>query len=1052
MTEDEQRALAALRFNWAWTPDDVWGRSGFHVDGMHVAMEREVLAGLRQAKGPDLGSPIGLVLQGQRGSGKTHLLGWVRRQVQLEDGYFFLVDLDQGRAFWPSMEHAIRRDLMRTNERRQTQLSLMLSRLAALVGLPARQAARITGVDRPSKKDLDDLVLALREVDMQVAQECQETLRALVLFASSDLSLSPLGEDFLTTFEVPNQTDLAEWGIRLRPRDPHRVVRDVSWLLALIGPTVFAVDQIDSIDNRPEDPSYLNLAQVADGLMALRDNTRRAMTLVSCIPRTWLRLKEVTIGTAADRFSEVGILARIPDAGIARALVTQRLRAAYEDVGFVPPHPTWPVAERAFEGIGNQFTPRALLRRVHTHVQYCLRTSQVSELDRLDSEVASLDEVVAPPLDLDPLDRRYTELKQHADVRSALDPATESRVMPALLTAGLTAWMVEHGDSGLEWTLDPTPGGPQPALHARLRRNLDEETDDEAHWSFRAVAHSNPRAAQTRLRNAHTEAGLRPDGTRDLVILRNSLWPHGRVTAQQVALLKESGGRDRPITDDDLRTFRALEELLRDKPPGLEPWLVARKPASRTELLDNILGKEVDASTDDPPTVRTAPAVIPTEPGRSTAVWTEPEAAPTGSDDPLSIVIGENVADGTPVRVTLESLRKHTAIFAGTGSGKTVLIRRLVEECALRGVSSIVLDPNNDLARLGDPWPTPPDNWGPGDPGRATRYISGTELVVWTPGRQSGRPLSFQPLPDFASVRDDPDEFNGAVDAAVASLVPRANVTGANNKAKWSRAVLREALTSYARRGERSLEGFISVLADLPDGVSSLDDAPKLAAELAKSLRAAKVNDALFGGAGVAVDPGLLLTPSAGKRARISVISFIGLSSDEQRQSFVNQLQLELFAWIKNNPAGDRPLGSLLVMDEAQIVAPAGAFTPSTQSTLMLAAQARKYGLGLMFATQKPKGLNNSIPGNTSTLVIGQLNAPVQIQAAEDMAQAKGGRIPNIGALKPGYFYAANEGSRFQRLRSPMCLSHHPKSALTPEEVARRARSAQWPAEDPDAG
>jgi hypothetical protein len=36
----------------------------------------------------------------------------------------------------------------------------------------------------------------------------------------------------------------------------------------------------------------------------------------------------------------------------------------------------------------------------------------------------------------------------------------------------------------------------------------------------------------------------------------------------------------------------------------------------------------------------------------------------------------------------------------------------------------------------------------------------------------------------------------------------------------------------------------------------------------------------------------------------VSVISMIGLSSEEQRQSFVNQLQMALFAWIKRNPAG----------------------------------------------------------------------------------------------------------------------------------------------------
>ena len=62
------------------------------------------------------------------------------------------------------------------------------------------------------------------------------------------------------------------------------------------------------------------------------------------------------------------------------------------------------------------------------------------------------------------------------------------------------------------------------------------------------------------------------------------------------------------------------------------------------------------------------------------------------------------------------------------------------------------------------------------------------------------------------------------------------------------------------------------------------------------------VNDPLFGGAGTPADPGVLLTPPPGKRARISVISFVGLPADEQRQSFVNQLQMALFAWIKKQP------------------------------------------------------------------------------------------------------------------------------------------------------
>lgn len=35
-----------------------------------------------------------------------------------------------------------------------------------------------------------------------------------------------------------------------------------------------------------------------------------------------------------------------------------------------------------------------------------------------------------------------------------------------------------------------------------------------------------------------------------------------------------------------------------------------------------------------------------------------------------------------PVSLELASLRRHLAIFAGAGSGKTVLLRHVVEECA----------------------------------------------------------------------------------------------------------------------------------------------------------------------------------------------------------------------------------------------------------------------------------------------------------------------------------------------------------------------------------
>jgi hypothetical protein len=412
----------------------------------------------------------------------------------------------------------------------------------------------------------------------------------------------------------------------------------------------------------------------------------------------------------------------------------------------------------------------------------------------------------------------------------------------------------------------------------------------------------------------------------------------------------------------------------------------------------------------------------------------KPEAPPEAEG---SFMIGSD----QPARLKLESLSKHVAIFAASGSGKTVLLRRLVEECALLGVSAIVLDPNNDLARLSDPWPDPPGGWWPGDAGRADRFHAGTEVVTWTPRRDSGRPLSFRPLPDFAAALEDPDDFTAAVEVAVTALAPRAQLVGRTRAAHLGTAVLREAVVHFGRHGGRDLRGLVDLLADLPDGLSTIDSAEKIGAGLAQTLAASMVNDPMFGGGGTPADPGTLLTPSPGKRARISVISFIGMPGDDARQGFVNQLQMDLFAWIKRHPARDRPLLGLLVMDEAQTLAPSGAMTACTQSTLALASQARKYGLGLVFATQAPKNLHNRIPGNAATHFFGRLSVPVQIEAAREMAKVKGGDVPDIGNLTVGEFYVALEGEPPYKTHTPMSLSYHPRAPLTDEEVMRRARS-----------
>ncbi len=1038
MSDTEIKALTGLRISLAPTRDDVWRRSEFHVDTLHRQVAEAILERIGDARDSPDASPVGLVVQGQRGSGKTHLLGWVRERVQRQDGYFFLVSLLDGGRFWYSVAHSMLDGLTRRVEGHETQLRVFLRRLTLMAGVPFAARQAVIGDAPLNRGAVDAFLESLHGFQPEVALTCRHTARALTMFNAGDFRSREVGNTFLLSEQECEPGERAPWGLPTERHNPDQVVSEISWLLALTGPSVIAVDQIDGLlaplakamasRQDAEWQDSLLLDQVANGLMDLREKTRKTLTVIAAQHATWEVIKSYAIASVQDRFLATQNLGRIPTPEVGQALVAKRLELHYRSLDFTPPYPTWPVHEDAFDDAMN-YMPRQLLQNVDRHVRSCLLDGVVRELTKLRMSADDEDE---PPVVVDPppsdaklaaLDARFTELKAAADVSRALAKDTEDTELPALLSAGLEAWIVERGDTGKPFEQDPPPST-NPALHARLRRTLDDETEEEAHWGFRGVSaeyHAN--AVLNRIRRACTEAGLASDvAHRRLFLLRNGEWARGQKNREAVEAFEAAGGRRLSVSEADLRTLWALRDLLATAPSNLQGWLVARQPTQEVAFLREALA---DATAD-------LPASGPAPPERRV----EPKQAEGALD------LGFAFDGGTPVGVSLEALRKHTAIFAGSGSGKTVLVRRIIEECALQGVSAIVLDPNNDLARLGDAWPKPPAGWRDGDAEKAREYLENTDVVVYTPRRAAGRPISFQPLPDFHSFVNDPDEFEAAIESALATLAPRAKVDGKTSKAERGRAVLKEALVHYARRHrETTLRGFIGMLDDLPEDVSDLTNATRIAAELGQALTAAMVIDPLFGGVGETVNPGELLTPPAGKRARVSVLSLIGLPGDEQRQSFVNQLQMALFAWVKKHPAGDRPLGGLFVMDEAQTLAPSGAMTACTRSTLALASQARKYGLGLVFATQSPKGLHNHIPGNAATQCYGLLNAPVQIDAAREMAHAKGGDVAGISQLRTGEFYLAVEGQPFVRVRTPMCLSHHPKSPLTTEEVIDRARA-----------
>ncbi|MEW5723472.1 MAG: ATPase, partial [Thermodesulfobacteriota bacterium] len=194
----------------------------------------------------------------------------------------------------------------------------------------------------------------------------------------------------------------------------------------------------------------------------------------------------------------------------------------------------------------------------------------------------------------------------------------------------------------------------------------------------------------------------------------------------------------------------------------------------------------------------------------------------------------------------------------------------------------------------------------------------------------------------------------------------------------------------------------------------------------------------------------LLGTDLGPGRTRVSVISLVGLPATDSQQQFLAQLALALFTWIKKNPApSGLPLRGLLVLDEARDFVPAAAPAACKAALIRLVSQARKYGLGLIFATQAPKSLENKVIVNCTTQVYGRANSPEAIRVVREQIKQRGGSGEDVPTLEKGRFYLYSETVNHERpaqpvkIAVPMCLTHHPPSPLDEAGVLRRAQASR---------
>ena len=267
MNDEQRRALSAIQFSSVLGTEGIWSPLSHHVDGLHPRAVAEVERAVHTAKSRPRSQPIGLVLRGERGVGKTHMLGWLRQYTQEQGGSFFMPKLIVGDSFWSGAVHGIVNQMRGAGDR---QLARMIDTLSERTECGNELRVRLRGTLPVDRRNLDEFVDRVQQFDEQSMRDYEDTLRALVLYQSGNRELREVGHSFLSWEEGIDDSAKAHWGFRARYRKPQLIFNDLSGLFALTGPMVLAIDQVDTVITQSGRTDEARLADdLAGGLMAM---------------------------------------------------------------------------------------------------------------------------------------------------------------------------------------------------------------------------------------------------------------------------------------------------------------------------------------------------------------------------------------------------------------------------------------------------------------------------------------------------------------------------------------------------------------------------------------------------------------------------------------------------------------------------------------------------------------------------------------------------------------------------------------------------------------
>ena len=387
-------------------------------------------------------------------------------------------------------------------------------------------------------------------------------------------------------------------------------------------------------------------------------------------------------------------------------------------------------------------------------------------------------------------------------------------------------------------------------------------------------------------------------------------------------------------------------------------------------------------------------------------------------------------------------LTKHVLALGSSGSGKTCLVKVLIEEAVKFGIPAIVIDSQGDMASLGLV------NDLTNDPALAPDYFNKLDLKIWTPGSEWGIPLSLQPNLDLDGIERREDKIR-ALHSAGQEL---AAIIGMNTEAVAAGfAKILEYADSHGLAVE-TIDDVCNFLKDPPVFLQTELEPIFDKKDRQKALKALMVKRSgpqqLLLDMGAPIDIMTMLgyeddgAFDQGK-TRVSVVSLAALSSMEERQVVISAICRAIYSFMLKNPK-PYPMG-MFVLDEAAPHLPPVRKPVCKGPIMQLVREGRKFGISVVLATQSPGDIDYIAGSQASTKFLGRM-ATVQ-EAAKvapllDGSGLDGNLVDLLPGLKPGEFIAVCPDS----FKEPMAF--RARSLISRHETMTLEQAAQFVSDD----